>query len=212
MNDLIQRLNDESDLCRNEGADDIANLLDEAIAALSSVEAKPVAYYLEWGDDWNEYRHADEMPDNQWRSPPTKVVPLYAAPLASVEAQSRLSEAPQPLKRGKTGFCSRKSGCLCEREGLGDECVYLRPNDAELERRTGEPHIDGYPLLSGLPPAQCPQAQTAQAHSRLTDERIIAIAKTWAKEPGWLEFERNDFIACVRQCFEVAADGSANHG
>ena len=30
------------------------------------------------------------------------------------------------------------------------ECV--RPTDAELERRTGEPHIDGWPLQSGLPP------------------------------------------------------------
>ena len=30
------------------------------------------------------------------------------------------------------------------------EC--MRPTDAELERRTGEPHIDGYPLQSGLPP------------------------------------------------------------
>jgi hypothetical protein len=30
----------------------------------------------------------------------------------------------------------------------------LRPTDAELERRTGEPHIDGYPLQSGLPPAK----------------------------------------------------------
>lgn len=25
--------------------------------------------------------------------------------------------------------------------------------DAELERDTGEPHIDGWPLYSGLPPA-----------------------------------------------------------
>ena len=30
------------------------------------------------------------------------------------------------------------------------ECV--RPTDAELERRTGEPHVDGWPLQSGLPP------------------------------------------------------------
>ena len=29
------------------------------------------------------------------------------------------------------------------------ECV--RPKDAELERLTGDPHIDGYPLQSGLP-------------------------------------------------------------
>jgi len=53
---------------------------------------------------------------------------------------------------------------------------------------------------------------SVEAQSRLSDDQIIAIAKTWAKEPGWLEFERNDFIACIRQCFEVAADGSANHG
>lgn len=30
MIDLRERLGDEADLCRNEGADDIANLLDEA--------------------------------------------------------------------------------------------------------------------------------------------------------------------------------------
>ena len=30
------------------------------------------------------------------------------------------------------------------------ECV--RPKDAELERHTGEPHVDGYPLYSLLPP------------------------------------------------------------
>ena len=29
---------------------------------------------------------------------------------------------------------------------------WLRLTDVELERRTGEPHIDGYPLQSGLPP------------------------------------------------------------
>ena len=29
-----------------------------------------------------------------------------------------------------------------------------QPSDAELERRTGEPHVDGWPLYSGLPPAE----------------------------------------------------------
>ena len=29
---------------------------------------------------------------------------------------------------------------------------WLQPTDAELERRTGEPHVDGWPLQSGLPP------------------------------------------------------------
>jgi len=31
MTDLIQRLSDEADLCRNEGADDIAILIDDAV-------------------------------------------------------------------------------------------------------------------------------------------------------------------------------------
>ena len=40
---LIARLNDEADLCRNEGADDIAALLSEAAAALAaSVPAEPI--------------------------------------------------------------------------------------------------------------------------------------------------------------------------
>lgn len=34
MTTLIERLQTEADLCRNEGADDIARLLDEAVAGL----------------------------------------------------------------------------------------------------------------------------------------------------------------------------------
>ena len=57
----------------------------------------------------------------------------------------------EPLQRGITGICAR-SFCECEANGLGNQCIWLRPTDAELERRTGEPHIDGWPLYSGLPP------------------------------------------------------------
>lgn len=65
---------------------------------------------------------------------------------------TRPAAAPaEQLRRGITGVCS-KGVCECEREGYGDKCIWLRPTDAELERRTGEPHIDGYPLYSGLPP------------------------------------------------------------
>lgn len=38
---LIERLADEADLCRNEGADDIAALLDEARTALAEAEQSP---------------------------------------------------------------------------------------------------------------------------------------------------------------------------
>ena len=74
----------------------------------------------------------------------------------------------EPLRRGSTGVCSRKN-CECERARLGNQCIWLRPTDAELQRRTGEPHIDGWPLYSGLPPPQAvhtaaaPQAQAVRA-------------------------------------------------
>lgn len=40
--DLIQRLRDEPDLCANEGAADIAALLDEAAKALEPVQWQPI--------------------------------------------------------------------------------------------------------------------------------------------------------------------------
>jgi hypothetical protein len=46
MTDLIERLSDEADLCRNEGADDIARLLDEARAALEAAQRD--AGRLDW--------------------------------------------------------------------------------------------------------------------------------------------------------------------
>lgn len=54
---------------------------------------------------------------------------------------------PKPLRRGTTGRCSR-SICICGRDGLGDQCIWLRPS---------EPMIDGYPLMSGLPPPAQPE-------------------------------------------------------
>lgn len=40
MSDLIERLNDEADLCRNDGANDIADLLDEAIKRIAELESE----------------------------------------------------------------------------------------------------------------------------------------------------------------------------
>lgn len=37
----------------------------------------------------------------------------------------------------------------------------------------------------------------------MTDEQIIEIANRWAKEPGFREFEHNDFIGCVREILAV---------
>jgi hypothetical protein len=38
--DLISRLQDEADLCRNEGAEDIAELLDEAISEIQRLRSE----------------------------------------------------------------------------------------------------------------------------------------------------------------------------
>lgn len=75
-----------------------------------------------------------------------------------------------PLRRGINGVCSRRV-CECERQGLGDQCVWLDPTDAELERINGEPHIDGWPLYSGLP-----------QRAPLTDEQIDALP--WGPHQG----------------------------
>lgn len=50
--DLSQRLRDEADLCRNDGAQDIANLLDEAAAEL---EAQARVAICPRGHDWHDF-------------------------------------------------------------------------------------------------------------------------------------------------------------
>ena len=45
----------------------------------------------------------------------------------------------KPLRRGVDGVCTR-STCECEREGLGDQCVWLKPAEAEFEC-LGEPSL-----------------------------------------------------------------------
>lgn len=46
--DLVERLGDEADLCRNDDANDIADLLDEAKAALVEADRKNEAMLHEW--------------------------------------------------------------------------------------------------------------------------------------------------------------------
>lgn len=45
----------------------------------------------------------------------------------------------KPLRRGVSGVCTR-SICECERDGLGDQCVWLKPAEAEFEC-LGEPSL-----------------------------------------------------------------------
>ena len=64
------------------------------------------------------------------------------APKPDIAAlKKRLEEDPgfaaqvtgdRPLRRNVDGVCTR-STCECEREGLGDQCVWLKPAEAEFE-------------------------------------------------------------------------------
>jgi hypothetical protein len=51
---LIERISSEADLCRNDGAIDIAQLLDEAAWALEKAEEALAALYVVRPDNWND--------------------------------------------------------------------------------------------------------------------------------------------------------------
>ncbi len=44
----------------------------------------------------------------------------------------------KPLRRGVDGICTR-SACECEREGLGDQCVWLKPAESGPHARPMHP-------------------------------------------------------------------------
>lgn len=94
--------------------------------------------------------------------PPRNERESHAELVARIERESdaAMRMARGSLKRGVNGVCGR-SVCICARDGLGDECIWLRHIDAEAERITGEPHIDGYPLYSVIPPPRIPCNRSA---------------------------------------------------
>ena len=70
----------------------------------------------------------------------------------------------KPLRRGVDGVCTR-STCECEREGLGDQCVWLRPVETEFEC-LGEPSLCTNPRgCACVPDSMTPNAVlTGAAH------------------------------------------------
>lgn len=49
MSDLVQRLGDEADLCRNDGVPEVGSLIDEAAARIEQLESllKEARHYVE---------------------------------------------------------------------------------------------------------------------------------------------------------------------
>lgn len=54
-------------------------------------------------------------------------------------------------------------------------------------------------------PVAASQATAPTEREALTDARILEIAKDWVKVEGWYEFEKNDFISCVRAALSAPA-------
>ena len=70
---------------------------------------------------------------------------------ADMNTLREYSKTPnKPLRRGVDGVCTR-STCECEREGLGDQCVWLKPAEAEFEC-LGEPSLCANPRGCGCVP------------------------------------------------------------
>jgi len=66
----------------------------------------------------------------------------------------------KPLRRGVSGVCTR-SICECERDGLGDQCVWLKPAVAEFEC-LGEPSLCTNPRgCACVPDSKTPNAKLA---------------------------------------------------
>lgn len=92
--------------------------------------------------------------------------------------KKRLAEDPgfaaqvtgdRPLRRNVDGVCTR-STCECEREGLGDQCVWLKPVEAEFEC-LGEPSLCANPRgCACVPDSKTPNARLTAPATRAPKE------------------------------------------
>jgi hypothetical protein len=46
--------------------------------------------------------------------------------------------------------------------------------------------------------------ETHRSFGVATEEKIICVANRWAKAPGFMEFERTDFLECVREILSLS--------
>ena len=91
--ELIKRLQDEADLCRNEGADDIASLLDEAANALKAGDAP--AFWVpenaldkrERGTLWSTFIANERHDEKLYKL----TVPLHTRPAPAVQVPEGFS-------------------------------------------------------------------------------------------------------------------------
>jgi hypothetical protein len=123
MNDLrkaAQQVLEAMDYMLNNGEWYQAQERADALrSALAQPEQEPAAwrYALDASVEGPRWIYIDQRNPHTWLTDPSManalIEPLYIA-------------LPQrkPLRRGVNGVCTRRS-CECEREGLGDQCIWL---------------------------------------------------------------------------------------
>jgi len=82
------------------------------------------------------------------------------------------AELVHAVQRDWPGAPTHRAAVLAAADKVS-AALAAKPTDAELERRTGEPHVDGWPLVSGLPAPQAPVALT-----------VDAITRCWGQSEG----------------------------
>jgi hypothetical protein len=99
---------------------------------------EPVAYFCEWfeadgSNSWDEFRHADDMPD-EWEDTPNKVTPLYAAP--PVPADAALDDASPAVLKAMVRFWMKRADCeWCEaNKKLADVALRAIETQQKIER------------------------------------------------------------------------------
>jgi hypothetical protein len=72
----------------------------------------------------------------------------------------------------------------------------MNPADAELERLTGEPHIGGYPLQSGMPPSRA-------TINELAEQAGAVIRTKFGKPINLDELEKFADLIIEQCCYQV---------
>lgn len=133
--DLISRLQDEADLCRNDGAADIAALLDEAVEALRDRNHDTAV-----GEKWRNDSRLEE-----W-------FPLTSVELARLRAEKEASEGAAEDLYARLESLSKameSSGRIDEHEhpdaygAILDAMKYVQADLSAPETQPGAPTFDG---------------------------------------------------------------------
>ena len=150
----------------------------------------------------------------KWRLAGPAIDSLRAALAEPV--QEPVAKRRPTLRRGVTGVCSR-STCECEKEGLGDQCIWLRPADpvqepvAWMYEHDGMVHDADNPPFFTLnrwatpvnePYTETPLYTAPTQRKPLNDLAIADIYTKWDATPG---VSMADFARAIERAHGIGA-------